>query len=46
LETFRDKGFSVLAYDYRGYGTSDGRALEKNAYEDIEAAYEYLVREF
>lgn len=45
LEMFRDKGFSVLAYDYRGYGTSDGRASEKNAYEDIEAAYEYLVGE-
>jgi len=45
LEIFRDKGFSVLAYDHQGYGTSDGRASEKNAYEDIEAAYGYLVRE-
>jgi len=45
LEMFRDNGFSVLAYDYRGYGTSGGRASEKNAYEDIEAAYEYLVGE-
>jgi alpha-beta hydrolase superfamily lysophospholipase len=45
LEMFRDKGFSILAYDYRGYGTSDGCASEKNAYEDIEAAYEYLVGE-
>jgi pimeloyl-ACP methyl ester carboxylesterase len=43
LEAFRDKGFSVLAYDYRGYGTSGGRASEKNAYEDVEAAYGYLV---
>ncbi len=43
LEMFREKGFSVLAYDYRGYGTSAGRASEENAYEDIEAAYEYLV---
>lgn len=45
LEMFQDEGFSVLVYDYRGYGTSDGRASEKNAYEDIEAVYEYLVRE-
>lgn len=45
LEMFRDKGFSVLAYDYRGYGTSAGRASERNAYEDIEAAYKYLVGE-
>jgi fermentation-respiration switch protein FrsA (DUF1100 family) len=43
LEMFRDRGFSVLAYDYRGYGTSDSGASEKNAYEDIEAAYKYLV---
>jgi len=43
LEAFRNKGFSVLAYDYRGYGTSDGTPSEKTAYEDIEAAYEYLV---
>jgi fermentation-respiration switch protein FrsA (DUF1100 family) len=43
LETFRDKGFSVLAYDYRGYGTSAGAPSEKNAYEDVEAVYEYLV---
>ena len=40
LEKFRDNGFSVFAYDYRGYGTSDGRASEKKAYRDIEAAYE------
>lgn len=43
LEEFRGKGFSVLAYDYRGYGTSDGAPSEKNAYEDAEAVYEYLV---
>jgi fermentation-respiration switch protein FrsA (DUF1100 family) len=43
LETFQNKGFSVLAYDYRGYGTSDGKPSEKNAYADAEAAYEYLV---
>lgn len=43
LEMFRDKGFSVLAYDYRGYGTSAGSASEKTAYKDIEAAYGYMV---
>jgi fermentation-respiration switch protein FrsA (DUF1100 family) len=43
LETFRSKGFSVLAYDYRGYGTSVGTPSGKNACEDAEAAYEYLV---
>ncbi len=43
LEAFRNKGFSVLAYDYHGYGTSSGTPSEKNTYEDAEAAYEYLV---
>lgn len=38
-------GFNVLAYDYRGYGTSDGKPSEKNAYEDIETAYNYLINE-
>jgi len=45
LKAFQDRGFSVLAYDYRGYGTSEGRPTEKNTYEDIEAAYRYLVGE-
>jgi fermentation-respiration switch protein FrsA (DUF1100 family) len=36
-------GYNVLAYDYRGYGTSDGRPSEDAAYRDIEAAYAYLT---
>ncbi|MFH0953291.1 MAG: alpha/beta hydrolase [Verrucomicrobiota bacterium] len=43
LEMLRDRGFSVLAYDYRGYGTSGGKASERNAYRDAEAAYAYAV---
>jgi len=39
----RDSGFSVFAYDYRGYGTSQGTPSEKKAYEDINAAYGYLT---
>lgn len=38
-------GFSVFAYDYRGYGTSDGKPSEHNAYLDAEAAYLYLTKE-
>lgn len=45
FEEFNNKGYSVFAYDYRGYGTSEGKASEKNAYRDIEAAYKYLVEE-
>lgn len=45
LEEFRRQGFSVLAYDYRGYGMSGGSPSEVHAYQDVEAAYRYLVRE-
>ncbi|MDJ1174770.1 alpha/beta hydrolase [Roseofilum capinflatum] len=43
LEHFNQLGFSVFAYDYRGYGTSQGRPTERGAYEDIRAAYAYLT---
>jgi fermentation-respiration switch protein FrsA (DUF1100 family) len=45
LERMRDAGFSVLAYDYSGYGLSTGRPSERAAYADAEAAYDYLTRE-
>jgi fermentation-respiration switch protein FrsA (DUF1100 family) len=38
-----DAAFSVFAYDYRGYGTSEGTSSEKTVYEDVLAAYEYLT---
>ena len=44
LQGMRDAGFSVLAYDYSGYGLSMGRPSERAAYADVEAAYDYLVR--
>ncbi len=43
FEELYESGFSVLAYDYRGYGTSDGNPSEENAYEDAESAYRYLT---
>ena len=45
LEQLQDIGFSVLGYDYRGYGTSEGKPSEKNAYKDIDTAYNYLTQE-
>jgi fermentation-respiration switch protein FrsA (DUF1100 family) len=45
LPILRDLGFSVFAYDYRGYGLSEGKPSERHVYADIEAAYEYLTRE-
>jgi fermentation-respiration switch protein FrsA (DUF1100 family) len=43
LDRLYRKGFSVFAYDYHGYGTSQGKAGEKTAYMDADAAYNYLV---
>jgi pimeloyl-ACP methyl ester carboxylesterase len=42
LKQFAARGFSVLAYDYQGYGTSDGSPSERNACQDILTAYQYL----
>ncbi|MBS0287932.1 MAG: alpha/beta hydrolase [Proteobacteria bacterium] len=44
LMLFRDKGYNILAYDYEGYGTSNGFPSEKNTYQDIQAAYDYLIQ--
>lgn len=43
LEELRRAGFSVFAYDYEGYGTSEGRPSEKAVYQDEAAAYDYLA---
>ncbi|MBD2596516.1 alpha/beta fold hydrolase [Nostoc spongiaeforme FACHB-130] len=45
LERLHQWGFSVFAYDYRGFGTSDGKPGESNAYQDAEAAYIYLTQQ-
>ncbi len=43
LEIVRDAGFAVLAYDYRGYGLSDGKPSEAATYRDIDAAWAHLT---
>lgn len=45
MRQFYDNGYSVLMYEYRGYGTSDGSPSVRNSYEDIDAAYHWLVQE-
>jgi abhydrolase domain-containing protein 17 len=45
LDRLHSWGFSVFAYDYRGYGTSDGTPSERSAYRDAEAAYGYLTQQ-
>lgn len=43
IAAFRQLGFSVLVFDYRGYGRSDGDfPNEAQLYEDGEAAWRYL----
>ncbi|MBM4242338.1 MAG: alpha/beta hydrolase [Deltaproteobacteria bacterium] len=37
------RGLGVLAYDYRGYGLSEGRAHEAGVYLDAEAAWDHAV---
>lgn len=45
MREFQERGYAVLAYDYRGYGTSEGKASEENSYKDILTAYEWLIGE-
>lgn len=41
--TLVQNGFSVMMYDYHGYGTSEGKPTETNSYTAVETAYNYLV---
>lgn len=43
FEELRRAGFSVLAFDYPGYGISTGRPSESGAYRAAEAAYAHLT---
>ena len=43
LRMFRELGFSVLIFDYRGFGKSSGEPSEIGTYQDAEAAWNYLV---
>ena len=45
MQQFQALGYSVLMYDYRGYGTSEGSPSVRKAYQDIDAAYRWLVEE-
>jgi abhydrolase domain-containing protein 17 len=45
LDRIHKSGFNILAYDYRGHGTSDGSVSEQNAYQDADAAYRYLTEQ-
>ena len=40
---FRDLGVNLFAYDYRGFGASEGSPSEPGVYSDGAAAYRYLT---
>jgi len=44
LETFHHLGLNVLIFDYRGYGRSEGKPTEAGTYQDVAAAWDYLVQ--
>ncbi len=43
LKEFYRHGFSVIAYDYSGYGTSSGKPTEQAVFDNAEAVYDYLT---
>lgn len=46
LEAVRETGYSVIGYDYRGYGASTaGPPTAEGAYRDIEAVYRYATED-
>lgn len=44
IRIFHGMNLSVLIFDYRGYGNSQGKPSENGTYLDAEAAWDYLVR--
>jgi fermentation-respiration switch protein FrsA (DUF1100 family) len=45
LLIFYRLGYSVLLFDYRGYGQSEGSPSEQGTYRDGEAAWQYLIQQ-
>lgn len=43
IAIFHRMGLNVLAFDYRGFGSSEGRPTELGTYRDAEAAWSHLV---
>lgn len=43
IAQFHRMGLSVLIFDYRGYGNSEGKPDEAGTYADADAAWDYLV---
>lgn len=44
IEIFRGLGLSVLLFDYRGFGASEGQPSEEGTYRDAAAAWDHLTQ--
>jgi hypothetical protein len=42
---FKELGFNVFVFDYRGYGSSEGVPSVEGTFSDVEGAWNYLVSE-
>jgi fermentation-respiration switch protein FrsA (DUF1100 family) len=45
LQHFRALRTNLFAFDYRGYGRSDGKPSETGLFQDVRAAFRFLVEE-
>jgi len=43
-QILHDQGYSILLFDYRGYGESEGVPSEEGTYADAMAAWDYLTQ--
>ncbi|OQW96257.1 MAG: hypothetical protein BWK77_05635 [Verrucomicrobia bacterium A1] len=43
LEVYRDAGFDVFTFDYRGYGISGGKPTTRHSCDDIDSVYNHLL---
>ena len=40
-----NNAYSVITYDYSGYGLSEGQVSEAQVYNDVRAVYDYLIKQ-
>ena len=45
INIFYNLGLSCFIFDYRGYGSSEGKTTEEGTYLDVMAAYKWLTKE-
>ncbi|MFZ5771696.1 MAG: alpha/beta hydrolase [Thermodesulfobacteriota bacterium] len=45
IDIFHRLGYATFIFDYRGYGQSEGTPSEAGTYRDVEAAWDYLVKQ-